>query len=231
MKPCVVRMKPTSGSGCWRNFSSARATALGSMTTSSCSSLRSNCSRYRSSASRSRTLFALLTAWNFEPSMAIHSPFTKPTERASRTNSAPAAVTPSRCMRRNSAIVLWSGASRPSNHYQLDVPPALRLQPPRGTDLLQIAVQVEFQQIAWIITRPPGLGRLGALKSQTRHVQSADKCIDDPAHMIVRNQLFQADGKQRSLSPAFSLHKAHKKMPSLSRRHLLIYFRPINRVS
>ncbi len=24
--------------------------------------------------------------------------------------------TPSRCMRRNSAIVLWSGASRPSNH-------------------------------------------------------------------------------------------------------------------
>jgi Sulfate permease family len=26
-------------------------------------------------------------------------------------------------------------------------------------------------------------------------------------------------------------HKAHKKMPSLSRGHLLIYFRPINRVS
>jgi hypothetical protein len=49
--------------------------------------------------------------------------------------------------------------------------------------------------------------------------------------MIVWNQLFQTDGKQRSLSPAFSLHKAHKKMPSLSRGHLLIYFRPINRVS
>src|SRR5216683_1997191 len=48
--------------------------------------------------------------------MATHSPFTKPTVRASRTNSAPAAVTPSRCMRRNSAIVLWYGASRPSNH-------------------------------------------------------------------------------------------------------------------
>jgi hypothetical protein len=48
--------------------------------------------------------------------MATHSPFTKPTERASRTNAAPAAVTPSRCMRRNSAIVLWSGTRRPSNH-------------------------------------------------------------------------------------------------------------------
>jgi hypothetical protein len=33
------------------------------------------------------------------------------------------------------------------------------------------------------------------------------------------------------LSPAFSLHKAHKKMPSLSRGHLLIYFQPIKGVS
>jgi hypothetical protein len=33
------------------------------------------------------------------------------------------------------------------------------------------------------------------------------------------------------LSPAFSLHKAHKKMPSLSRGYLLIYFRPIKRLS
>src|SRR6202040_1290260 len=40
MKPLVVRMKATSGSGCWCNFSSALATALGSMTTSSCSSLQ-----------------------------------------------------------------------------------------------------------------------------------------------------------------------------------------------
>jgi hypothetical protein len=108
---------------------------------------------------------------------------------------------------------------------------ALRLQSPRGTDRLQVAIQKALQKVARIITRPPRLGRLGTLKSQTRHVQSADKCIDDSAHMIVWNQLFQTDGKQRSLSPAFSLHKAHKKMPSLSRGHLLIYFRPINRVS
>src|SRR5580692_10261289 len=101
--------------------------------------------------------------------------------------------------------------------HQFDVSSALRLQPPRGTDLLQITVEIEFQQIARIIARPPSLSRLGALKSQTRHVQPIDKCIDDPAHVIIRDQLFQTDWKQCSLCPALSLHKAHKKMPSLSR--------------
>ena len=48
-----------------------------------------------------------------------------------------------------------------------------------------------------------------ALKSQTRHVQAADKCIDDPAHVIIRNQLFQDDWKQSSLRSALTLHKAH----------------------
>ena len=43
-------------------------------------------------------------------------------------------------------------------------------------------------------------------------------------HMIIRNQFFQRDWKKGSLSTAFTLHKAHKKMPSLSRGHLLIYF-------
>jgi hypothetical protein len=47
-----------------------------------------------------------LTAWNFDPSIATHSPRTRPTERAKRTNSAPPSVTPSRCRRRNSAIDL-----------------------------------------------------------------------------------------------------------------------------
>jgi hypothetical protein len=44
-----------------------------------------------------------------DPSTAIHSPRISPTERANRTNSAPLAVTASRCIRRNSAMDLWSG--------------------------------------------------------------------------------------------------------------------------
>src|ERR1019366_10767238 len=120
---------------------------------------------------------------------------------------------------------------RQPSQQPLNVPSALRFQSSRGTDLLQIAVQVELQQIARIITRPPSLGRLGALKSQTNHVQPSDKCIDDPAHMIIRNQLFQGDWKKSSLRTAFTLHKAHNKMPSLSRGHLFIYLWAVNRGS
>src|ERR1700733_10184836 len=80
--------------------------------------------------------------------------------------------------------------------HQLNVPSALRFQSPGGTVLLQIPVQVKLQQIAWIITRPPSLGRLGALKSQTRHVQPTDKCIDDPAHMISEINSSKVTGKR-----------------------------------
>ncbi len=79
--------------------------------------------------------------------------------------------------------------------------------------MLQIPVQVQLQQIPRIITRPPGLGRLGAFESQLRHFQPLHKRIDHPADMIVGDQLLQRDRKQASLCPSFSLHKAHKKCP------------------
>lgn len=53
-----------------------------------------------------RTLSALAIARNFVPSMAIYSPRIRPQLCANRTNCAPAAVTASRCIRRNSAIDL-----------------------------------------------------------------------------------------------------------------------------
>jgi len=80
---------------------------------------------------------------------------------------------------------------------------------------------------------PPttGVGRFGALEAQARHVQPVHKRVDYPADVIVRDQFFQTNRKQCSLRPAFSLHKAHKKMSSLSRGHLLIYLPPGNGVS
>src|SRR6201981_125142 len=110
----------------------------------------------------------------------------------------------------NRLVVRYPPSQQP---HQLDGPSAFRFQPPRGTNLLEIAVEIQLQQVARIITRSPGLGGLGALKSQTRHVQPVDKRIDHPAHVILGDQLFQADRKQSSLRPAFSLHKAHKKCP------------------
>src|SRR5258707_15895183 len=76
---------------------------------------------------------------------------------------------------------------------------------------MQTAEQVVFKHRERTITRPPFPSRLAAKKSQTSHVQPIDKCIDDPAHVIVRNQLFQGDRKEGCLGPAFALHIAHKK--------------------
>ena len=45
------------------------------------------------------------------------------------------------------------------------------------------------EQVARIIAWPPSLSRLGTPGPQTRHVQPINKCIDDTAHVIVRNQL------------------------------------------
>src|SRR5713226_775009 len=94
-----------------------------------------------------------------------------------------------------------------------DVSSALRLQPPRGTDLLQIAVEVQLQKIARIVTWSPGLGCFGTLKPQRRHVQPPDKRIDHAADMIFRNHFLQSNWKQASLGSSFSLHKAHEKCP------------------
>jgi hypothetical protein len=43
------------------------------------------------------------------------------------------------------------------------------------------------------------------------HVQSVDKHINDPAHMIVRHQFLQTHRRQRALPSALSLHVANKK--------------------
>jgi len=79
--PLAVRMKRASGSGSFFSFSKAACTALGR---SPLPPARRPCpvvSRLRFTASRSRTLCALLTARNFEPSTAIVWPRTSPTDR------------------------------------------------------------------------------------------------------------------------------------------------------
>ena len=119
-------MKVTYGSRCRCTFSSALATALGSMTTSSCSSL---CAPPHQIAFQRLTLVhtpSPLTAWNPEPSIATGSAFTKLTERASRTNSVPGGY--ALAYYAPLASVLRSGASRPQQPHQLNVPPVHRPQ-------------------------------------------------------------------------------------------------------
>ena len=131
----AMRIGRASGSGCCLSLSRAACTAEGSMTACVSSSACSQLSRYLSRACRSRTLPALATARNLVPSMAIHSPRIRPQERAKRTSSAPAPVTASRCMRRNSAMTCGPDTTAPAAH-QLHVAAALRFQSPRRTQLV-----------------------------------------------------------------------------------------------
>jgi hypothetical protein len=94
-----------------------------------------------------------------------------------------------------------------------------------------VGSEIQLAGAKEVALMPPSLSRLGALKSQTSHVQPTDKCIDDPAHVIVRNQLFQGDRKEGCLGPAFALHIAHKKDALAFTKALLIYFRTLNRIS
>src|SRR5271157_4717249 len=160
--PSVVRMKRASGSASFRNFSSAACTALGSITSSSCASAASISSRYRCTASRSATPAALLTARNFEPSIATHSPRTSPTSRANR------ARLPVHPPELGDRLVVRPQPPQQPHHFHVAL--TLRLQPPRRAQLVPIPIQVQLQQVPRIVPRPPRLRRRGAHKPQGPHL-------------------------------------------------------------
>jgi len=93
--------------------------------------------------------------------------------------------------------------------HQLHIAPALAFQSPRGTNLLQIPVQIKLQQISRIVSRPPCLGRFCPHKSQPLHVDPVDQCVNHPAKMITRNQFLQAPRKQYPLRPLISFDESH----------------------
>jgi hypothetical protein len=69
---------------------------------------------------------------------------------------------------------------------------------------VQVAVQIQLQQIARIVTRPARLRCLGSLEAEIAHRQTADESIDHPAHMIGWHQIIQHHRKQRPLTPALA---------------------------
>ncbi len=80
---------------------------------------------------------------------------------------------------------LMVGNQSADQPHHFHVALTLGFQPARGPDLPQIAVEIQFQQIARIVTRTPGFSRFGANETQLRHVQPANKCFDHTADMIL----------------------------------------------
>lgn len=73
---------------------------------------------------------------------------------------------------------------------------AFPLQLARGANLVQIAIQVQLQQVRRIVRRSPRTLRLRLGKAQPGHIDPIHPEVDDTDQMILRNQLVQRDREQ-----------------------------------
>lgn len=84
--------------------------------------------------------------------------------------------------------------------HQFGVALRLPLQPPARLHLVQVAVEVQLQQLARVIARPPRRGRPYPAKTQRRQVQLIDEDIDHPDRVVLRHVVFKMLRKQIALN-------------------------------
>jgi len=118
--------------------------------------------------------------------------------------------------------MIWGQTMQQPHHFH--VSPTLILQLPRRTDLLQVTIEIEFEQIARIVPRPPRVGPVCAFKPQPCYVQTIYKRIDHAANVVLRNQFVQGQRKQCCLRPTFASNEAHKRCPHALKGDLAIVY-------
>jgi hypothetical protein len=84
------------------------------------------------------------------------------------------------------------------------------LEMPRGSNLVEIAPDIEAQHIARMITGPASGGRFRPCEAQIDKVQTVDKGIDDADKAIRRNIVVNVRGEQAGLRSIGSFDAAHK---------------------
>ena len=79
----------------------------------------------------------------------------------------------------------------PQQPHDFDVALALSLQPPGGTNLLEITVEIEFEQVAGVVRRPSGCFWNGFVEPQLLKVQQGNIGLYHPNQMVFGNELIQ----------------------------------------
>ncbi len=87
-------------------------------------------------------------------------------------------------------VVRRQAAGQP---HDLHVAPRFALQPPAR--LVEVAVDIEFQQNRGMITRPAGFPRFDPAKAQTAQIKLIDKDIDHPNRIVLADPVLQPLGE------------------------------------
>ncbi|AIN61280.1 hypothetical protein HMPREF2886_22945 [Pseudomonas sp. HMSC066A08] len=84
---------------------------------------------------------------------------------------------------------------------------SLAFETAAGLDAIEIAVDVDLQQVGRMVSGATCFSRDDALETQLAKVEFIDENIDHPHRVGVRHVVIQALGKQRALASMLSLDK------------------------
>jgi len=99
---------------------------------------------------------------------------------------------------------------------QLEVSLRLALQAPAGGNAVQVAVDVELQQCAWMVGRTPRLCRGSPLEPELGQVQPVDARLDDTNGVVLVDVVVDALRQQQSLTPVRALDIARHDRESVA---------------
>ena len=98
--------------------------------------------------------------------------------------------------------------------HHFHIAPGLPLEPTARLNPVEIAVDVELQQIARMIGRPAGRQRLDPVEPEAAKIELIDEDVDRPNRVVVADPVFQALRKQRALAAIDTLDKTlHQTLP------------------
>jgi hypothetical protein len=91
----------------------------------------------------------------------------------------------------------------------LDIALGFPLQPPARSNPVEIAVDVELQQIAWRVARTPRRFRLDTPETRCREVDPVDEHVDEPHRIVGLNVIVNRLRQQQKLVPSESGDVSH----------------------
>lgn len=105
------------------------------------------------------------------------------------------------------------GAQPVQQKEQLDVSPALPMQPPRGADSVLIAIDEQFHQIARTVRRPARRRGHSVLEAHFLQIEALHKHFDEPRRAVPRDFVLDTPNAQRHLPAVRSRHIAQPNAP------------------